>query len=180
MPTVKADSLPDNALLRRYQITADDPGAQTHTDCFSVSVTGSVTLAEYVVAFYTTPLFRLERIILKYLARRPSSDAEAARMVDGSSDSFAAWEVEGRCTDQLLMCDFRGRTRSWFMVAAERPADEATTRLYFGSAIVPVRDRTSGRLEMGKGYSMLLSFHKYYSIALLKAAKVRLEKLIAR
>jgi hypothetical protein len=36
-----------------------------------------VTLAEYVNAFYTTRVFRLERIILKWAVSRPSTDAQA-------------------------------------------------------------------------------------------------------
>lgn len=176
MSSVKEDTMPDLALLRRYKNSPDEPDRQTHTDCFSIGVTGSVTLADFVMAFYTTPLFRLERVILKYLAKRPSSDRDVTNLVNGNTSDFAAWTVEDRNRDQLLMCDFRGRTRSWFMVVPEPAAGGPDTRLFFGSAVVPARKLTSGKLEMGRGYRMLLGFHKLYSIALLKAAKARLVK----
>lgn len=179
MSSVKEDTLPDQALLRRYKNTLLEPDERAHTDCFSIGVTGSVTLEDFVVAFYTTPLFRLERVILKYLARRPSSDEDAVRLADGRKDDFAAWTVEDRSRDQLLMCDFRGRTRSWFMVMPESSAVTPATRLYFGSAVVPTRNRTGGEPEIGRGYRMLLGFHRLYSVALLKAARTRLVKAYA-
>lgn len=174
MSTIKEDTLPVQALLRRYRSESEEPGEPTYTDCFSAEITGDVTLAEFVLAFYTTPLFKLERVILKYLARKPSSDEDAMRLADGRKDDFAAWTVEDRNRDQLLMCDFRGRTRSWFMVVPESSTDKPATRLYFGSAVVPAPDRTSGKPEIGSVYRMLLGFHRLYSIALLKAARNRL------
>jgi hypothetical protein len=74
-----------------------------------------VTQARYVEAFYTTPLFKVERLLLAWFAARPSTDAEAQRLAAGEIATFAAWSVEAREADQLLLCDFKGRTRSWLM-----------------------------------------------------------------
>ena len=69
-----------------------------------------------MTAFYTTWLFRLERWILRLAVARPSTDEEAHQLARGEREAFAAWSVEARAPDQLLMCDFTGRTRSWLMV----------------------------------------------------------------
>lgn len=163
---IRAGRLPDEALLRRYL----DAGA--YTDCYVTEIAAAVTHADFIAAFYTTALFRLERLILALLVARPSSDKEARELADGNLQSFAAWNVEARNTSQLLLADFRGRTRSWFMTAPA--ADNHGTRLYFGSAVVPIVDKDSGNASLGFGFDLLLRFHKLYSRALLRAAYSRL------
>ena len=66
-----------------------------------------------------------------------------------------------------------GRTRSWLMAVPQGDGGPVT-RLYFGSAVVPVRDRKSGRMRLGLTFTALLGFHKLYSRALLSAARERL------
>lgn len=131
-----------------------------------------MTHAEFVEAFYTTWLFKLERFVLAWLVHKPSTDTEARVLARGERDAFAAWSVEGRVGNQLLMRDFQSRTRSWLMVEP-RPA---STRLYFGSGIVPRVDRETGENRMGPGFRVLLGFHKMYSRALLAAARARLAR----
>lgn len=160
--------LPKDALLRRYQ------GGRAYADCYVTEIARPVTHAEYVAAFYTTPLFKLERLILAWLVDRPSTDAQAAALAAGALDAFAAWTVEARADDQLLLSDFRGRTRSWLKVDAIQFGGAPGTRLYFGSAVVPVTDRKSGQETPGIGFRVLLGFHKLYSRALLLAARSRL------
>lgn len=121
-----------------------------------------------MAAFYTTRLFRLERWILRLAVARPSTDEEARQLARGERDSFAAWSVEARAPDQLLMCDFTGRTRSWLMVAPA--AGTSGTRLYFGSVVVPVRDPNTGAMGLGPVHGPLIGFHKRYSRLLLGAA----------
>jgi hypothetical protein len=125
-----------------------------------------------VAAFYTTWLFRLERWILRLAVARPSTDEEAHELARGERDSFAAWSVEARAPDQLLMCDFTSRTRSWLMVAPA--AGAAGTRLYFGSVVVPVRDPKTGETGLGPVHGPLFGFHRVYSRLLLGAAARRL------
>lgn len=146
--------LPKNAFLQRYV----DIG---HTDCYAVDVAQGVTFEAFVAAFYTTWLFKLERAVLR-LVKRPSTDADVAELAAGTRARFAAWGVEDRGADQILMCDMVGRTRSWLQVAPL----EGGTRLYFGSAVVP--DKNSGK--MGFIFHALMGFHKLYSVMLLKAA----------
>ena len=105
---------------------------------------------------------------------RPSTDAEAHELAVGERDAFAAWTVENRTDNQLLMCDLYGRTRSWLMVAHESTGGNAVTRLYFGSAVVPTRQPTSNRPIMGFQFKALLGFHRLYSRLLLLAAMRRL------
>lgn len=100
-----------------------------------------------------------------------ASFMDAQRLARAEIDAFAAWTVEGRAPDQLLMCDYLRRTRSWLMVL---PIDGGT-RLYFGSAVVPVR-RESGELTLGSTYLSLMGFHKLYSRPLLNSARSRLRR----
>jgi hypothetical protein len=124
-------------------------------------------------------VFKLERLILKWLVAKPSTDAEARELAVGDRNAFAAWSVEGRAADQLLMCDYLGRTRSWLMVAPGGPENPPATRLYFGSAVVPVIDKATGQSTLGSSYNALLGFHKRYSRVLLSSARARLAKLRA-
>lgn len=127
-----------------------------------------------MTAFYTTWLFRLERWILRLLVARPSTDEEARQLARGERDGFAAWSVEARASDQLLMRDFTGRTRSWLMVSATDGS--AGTRLYFGSVVVPLRDPKTGGQSLGSVHGPLIGFHKVYSRLLLGAAARRLAR----
>ena len=164
MFSVKACALPGNALLQDYRRSG------AYTDCYATDVAASVSHALFVEAFYTTFLFRLERLILKWMMSRPSSDFQAHQLAIGDTDSFAAWRVEGRANNQLLLSDYRGRTRSWLMV------DESTTgtRLFFGSAVVPVAG--DGDPKLGVIYRVLMGFHKMYSVALLSLARSRVTR----
>jgi hypothetical protein len=128
-----------------------------------------------VTAFYTTPVFKLERLILKIAVSRPSTDAQVKQLAAGSIDAFAAWYVEARTENQLLLSDFSCRTRSWLMVVPAANASCTRTRLYFGSAVVPAENPGTGRLTLGLGFRALLGFHRLYSGVLLYAAKSRLE-----
>jgi len=149
---ITEDELPADALLQKYV----QSGA--YTDCFSTEVSRDISLDEYVEAFYTTWLFKLERVILKIAVSRPSTDEQVKALTAGELGKFAAWYVEDRADHQLLMCDFRNHTRSWFMATPGR--------LFFGSAVIPV-DQPS--------YKLLLGLHRVYSRALLAAARSRLQ-----
>jgi hypothetical protein len=158
-------AVPDGALLSRYRNGHD------FADCYMTTVDGRIAHDAFVAAFYTTWLFKLERWILQWLVRKPSTDGEAVQLACGAANGFAAWTVEARAADQLLMCDFPGNTRSWLMVVPE----EARTRLYFGSAVVARVDKKTGKRTLGTSFRMLLGFHRLYSRALLSVARRRLE-----
>lgn len=167
--TVVSCELPPLALLRRY---GADGG---YTDCYRADIARPVTQAEYVEAFYTTAVFKAERLILRLL-RRPSTDKEARELADGQRTRFAAWSVEDRSDDQLLLCDFLGGTRSWLMSESLSIDGRSITRLYFGSAVVPRRRGPGGRPAIGLEFRALMGFHRLYSVILLRAALRRLQR----
>lgn len=169
MFSIKACPLPERALLQRYARNG------AFTDCYCTPVALPVAIAPFVAAFYTTPVFRLERLILRWALGKPSTDAQAEQLARGRLDTFSAWRVEERRDDQLLMADMQGRTRSWFMVSPVPVGTGALTRLYFGSAVLPVIDARSGASGMGPGFRALLGFHRVYSEVLLHSARSRLE-----
>jgi hypothetical protein len=158
--------LPQDAFLRRYSVEG------SYADCYTATIATPVTHAAFVEAFYTTPLFKTERVLLSWFAGRPSTDDQARQLSAGTLDSFAAWSVEERSANQLLLADASGRTRSWLMSA---PAGGGT-RLLFGSAIVPVARAERTNRSPGTVFRILLRFHKLYSHLLLRAAKSRLER----
>jgi hypothetical protein len=163
--SIRREPLPEHALHAHYQ------RAGAYADCYATRIEQPVSHAAFVAAFYTSWLFKLERWILR-LVKKPSTDEEAHALARGERHSFAAWTVEARATDQLVMCDFLGRTRSWLMVEALDGGK--ATRLFFGSVVVPQLDAATGKSSLGASYSLLLGFHKLYSRALLRAARSRL------
>lgn len=156
-------------MLEKYSTNA------AYVDCYSTGILGRVSFPEFIYAFYTTPLFKLERLILKLAVSKPSTDFQARQLADGAIRGFAAWHVEHRRDNEILMCDFLERTRSWLMLV---PVDGARTQLYFGSAISSRKDSKTGKLSLGLGFRALLGFHKLYSVLLLSLAKSRVRVLV--
>ena len=74
MPGVRRCELPPDALLRAYLRDG------TYTDCYATDLAVPVSHADFVEAFYTTLVFKLERLLLGWFASRPSTDAQAARL----------------------------------------------------------------------------------------------------
>ena len=153
MPSIRACPLPEDALLSKYA------QAGAYTDCLTTEICRPVSHAAYIEAFYTSRIFKLERLLLAWLMHKPSTDAQARALAD-----------------QLLICDFLGYTRSWLMIAPPGDGGAAGTRLYFGTAVVPARDTVSGQATWTFSFRMLLPFHKLYARTLLYAARLRLER----
>ncbi len=162
MSSVHATRLPAGALLDHYAASG------AYTDCYTATVARQVSLAELMAAFYTTPVFKLERWLLARLLGLPSTDQQAQLLAEGSLVRFSAWKVERRESSQAILA--AGRTRSWLM-AAQDPAGSGTTTLFFGSAIEPRR-----RGGLGWQFNALLLFHKAYSRILLASAIRRLAR----
>ena len=76
--------LPENSLLFAYRLRG-------YTDCYTFDITGDVSHAQFVTAFYTSRLFKVERLILRWLVAKPSSDKQTEHLAAGSLDCFAAW-----------------------------------------------------------------------------------------
>lgn len=118
--------MPENGtLLGRY--TAAD---SCFSDCYTVEINAPVTLSDFVYAFYTSRLFKVERAILRLIGAQPSKDESARRLADGSLERFSVWSVESRNDTQLLMCPQDMRTRSWFMVESCKKAEQTRTHLF--------------------------------------------------
>lgn len=159
--------LPADSSLHRYL------GDGGYVDCYATDIRRSVSQSDFIAAFYTTWLFKLERWVLRWAANCPSTDDEAGQLGRGTLDHFAAWQVESCSDRQLLMRDFTGRTRSWLM--STPGSNGSGTRLYFGSAVIPRTNPVTGKRSMGFRYRALLGFHKLYSRMLLRAARSRLQ-----
>jgi len=168
MFSVNSCPLPKNALLNVYR----QHGA--HTDCYFIDINRAVTHSQFVAKFYTTRLFKIERFILRWLVSKPSTDTQAMQLGAGQTDSFAAWTVESRTQNQLLLCDYLKHTRSWLMVEPQEDRVGPCTRLYFGSAVVPKKTSETGKTSMSIVFHALSWFHQWYSAALLSSAKSRL------
>ncbi len=174
MFSIQPCPLPENALLGSYR----REGA--YTDCYSTVIPATVSHEQYVAAFYTTFVFKLERHILKWVVAKPSTDEQARQLAAGANDDFAAWRVEQRAHNQLLLCDMYGSTRSWLMVAPMESGNGRGTRLYFGSAVVAKGKSRTGEPETAFVFRALLGFHKIYSQVLLSAARARLHKTLEK
>lgn len=158
-PAVAEADLPTGALLERYRTEGG------HVDCYVAEVPRAVDLGAFITAFYTSHAFRPERWLLGALLGKMATDSDVAQLAAGQTTRFSAWSVEDRRGDEILLCDYQARTRSWLKVL---PIDGGT-RLHFGSAVVPQK-RGADRLV----FSALLGFHRWYSRALLRGAMKRL------
>ena len=165
---VRACELPPGALLAALSATSRIRRLFRHHGSEAAWLLTTLSLR-----FYTTPLFRLERWILRVFARRPSRDEHIPALLSNQRSTFAAWTLEARETRQLLLCDYLGHTRSWLHCKVE---DSGSTRLYFGSAIVAKVHPRTGERQLGLPYRLLLGFHRLYSVLLLSAARRRLNR----
>jgi hypothetical protein len=165
MFSIEKCPVPTNTLLNKYVTNGG------YADCYLTKISGRISIADFLFAFYTTPLFRLERFILKLAISKPSTDFEARQLADGTRERFAAWHVEDRNENEIIMCDIHGRTRSWLMTIPVNRANVSQTQLYFGSAIAPRHNSKTGQPSLELGFRALLGFHKMYSILLLYSAK---------
>lgn len=136
------------------------------TDCYAISVSVPVTLPQFIEAFYTTRLFKLERWLLSKVLSIPSSDEQALMLAQSSSTEFSAWQVENRSSNEILLSAWQ--TRSWLCVKPEAGVVPSTT-LYFGSAVISTRPDG----KFGLAFHMFGGFHRLYSKLLLSAAAKR-------
>jgi len=148
----------------------------SYVDCYVTELQGHVAFSEYVFAFYTTALFKLERLILKISVFKPSTDNQARELAEGVRDQFAAWHVEARSESEILLCDFMGRTRSWLKVIHLNTGSDPHSQLFFGSAVVPKQNPKTGQSSLGFLFIILLGFHQVYSQLLLCSARLKLKR----
>ena len=144
MFSVKIGAIPIGGLLDAY---ARQPG--NYTDCFTMDIHKTVTLREFILVFFNSPVFRLERLLLGLFASRPSVKEDVINLADGASDTMAAWKVESRNKNQLLLAVDGGPIRTWLMVE-QHPNKPGVSRLYFGSAVLAVERRPNAEPKIDK------------------------------
>ena len=66
---VRVSRVPPDSLLGGYAASG------AYVDCYVTELQTSVTHAQFVEAFYTTPLFKLERLLLGLFMSRPSTES---------------------------------------------------------------------------------------------------------
>ena len=148
---------------------------KAYVDCYRVETELPASLSQFIEAFYSSPIFKVERRILSLAISKAASDQDAWSLGQGHSPRFSIWKVEDRSETEILLST--GRTRSWLMVGPPiRPNQEAVT-LLFGSAVYP---NPGPGARMGLPFNALLGFHKLYSRALLASALSRLPTVYAK
>jgi hypothetical protein len=175
MSKVFETELPSHALTASYK----EQGA--FFDCYYIDIEKEISLDKYIQAFYTTPLFKLERSLLSLATFKHGKDDDALQLSQGKIDHYSVWTVEGRESNQIMLRDFTGNTRSWLMVKKASGSDcdsnkdrGISTRLYFGSVVVPKGVTESGQGSFGVLFHLFGKFHQLYSKALISAAYRRL------
>ena len=162
--------LPSNALTQEYK------QQECLTDCYYLDVEMNVLLTNYLGAFYTSPLFKIERAIISAVTFKYTTDRDALALAQGDADFYSMWVTEERRDNQILMREMTGRTRSWLMVCPIVNGEKKMTRLFFGSVVMPKKQLESGAKQFGRLFYMLDGFHRAYSRALLKSAYNKLLK----
>jgi len=164
---VSQPELPSDSLLIRYRESKD------FTDCYQISINQKINLHEYVNAFYTSWLFKLERFIIKWLVNKPSTDQDVELLARSETSEFSAWSVEERTENQLLLCDYQGQTRSWLSVVNQ---DNESSQIYFGTAVVYRKDKKGRTIEFNQVFKFISLFHHFYAKALIRCAAKKLNK----
>lgn len=104
---------------------------------------------------------------------KPSTDQDVELLAKGKSENFAAWSVEDRAENQLLLCDYQGQTRSWLRVVNQ---EEESSIVYFGSAVVSKKDVNGKAIEFSRVFKFISWFHHLYSKALITCAVKKMIK----
>ena len=163
-----------------------------YIDCFCFMMPCVISFEEFVTAFYTSRLFKIERVILSIVVRKPSDDRQAIAIAQGRQKYFSAWSERARSPNELLMCDFQNQTCSFFKVvevpcsksreSSENHYKDFSTNapssvLYFGTVLVPHKHSNGKLKEKPLFIRWLMPFHRLYSKALMRSAIKRLRLL---
>lgn len=162
--------IPDKALIETY---ARIKGG--HTDCYYVDVPRYVTLSEFIQTFFSSPVFRLERLLLNMSPTGRSTDQDIANLASGTGNTMAVWKVDAREENQLIMSAGNGPIRTWLKVDTDYP-ETGKTRLFFGSALAPTRNKNGEQRKLSWVFKVSLGFHGFYSQLLLSLAARRLTR----
>ena len=156
--SIQMGEIPAQGLLGRYNLVE-----HAYTDCFKTQIDQSVSFEKYAHAFFTSPVFKLERVLIALTTGKKTTEKSVDDLISGQSNDFAVWQVEDRTDNQILMKVGDGQIRTWLM----SEQDEGHTNMYFGSAILPRNEKG----DKGFLFHALLGFHKLYARTLLWLAK---------
>ncbi len=143
-----------------------------YVDCYRIESKAPPSLPNFIEAFYSSQVFKLERRILAVATGKAATDHNAHTLAQDETRQFSIWRVEGRNQTEVLLST--GRTRSWLMVASSLEPGSPGSTLLVGSAVFPASNPGTG---MGLPFQALLGFHKLYSRALLASAATRMSTL---
>ena len=163
--SLHSGSAPEGALIRRY---TTNPGG--YSDRFYVDIPADVTLSDYILAFFSTPIFRMERLILNLVPSGRSNEQCVLDLASGTGDKMAGWKTEKRDENQLLLAVGDGPIRTWLMVQGTQSSETTptkTTRLYFGSAVLPTSMTKDGHPKLAIVFKLFSGLHIFYSRLLL-------------
>lgn len=167
MLSVRKSEIPATALAQSYL-----EATMTRVDCYKISTPDQLSLEDFVGQFYRGRLFRFERIMIKIVTGHASSEAQLKALLAGESKTFSAWTESARTDSQLIMCDYQGRTCSWFMVEP----NETGTDLYFGTILKPTNYFKRGEWLSKPIFTAFLPIHGLYSRLLLSQAAKGIKK----
>ena len=101
--------------LREHSLIAGQSLHERYvTNCFRNEIPKTVDLSDFIDAFYKTPLFRLERLVLSLATTGRMRDVDITALSKGQVDRISVWQVETRLDAQILLS--AGGTKSWLMV----------------------------------------------------------------
>ena len=164
MATIQLCEHPGNSFLLSL---SKDYGV--YSDCFVATVEGHIDFQTLIDVFFDTWVFRIERLILAAAGMRPANYQALQQLASGKTDHFAAWKVVQRDTSQMLLAVPGSGIRTWLMVQPVN-TDPTSTRLYFGSAIVPKPGVDGEKAQKALLRRLMNRFHLFYSKLLLSAA----------
>jgi hypothetical protein len=153
-------SEPEGAFIRQYTTTLGG-----YSDCYYIDIQQDVSLSDYILTFFSTPIFRMERLLLNLVPSGRSNEQCVLDLAAGTGNKMAGWKTENRDDNQLLLAVGDGPIRTWLMVQGS-PSSK-TTRLYFGSAALPTSMTKEGHPKLAIVFRLFAGLHIFYSRLLL-------------
>ncbi len=142
-------------------------------DAFRGYLEFPVTLEALITAFFGSPIFTLERLLLKSIGQANTSRSDITGLAAGTQEKFAAWKVEDRNESEVILKVGSSPIRSWLMA---RPDGDGKTAIYFGSAVLPQTTNRNSKPQVGSSFRFFMGVHNFYSCLLLKSTIKNLQK----
>lgn len=164
MYKVSRTRVPKNTLLKTYEAMEG-----SEADCFQVDVEGRPDIQRFIRIFFDTWVFRLERRVLSLMGVDYATTDDVIALAKGRQSSLAAWTTLERNANEIILAFDKPTGRTWLQVSTSDEGAE-TTRLSFGSALLPKRHSSKSKPAIGKLLKASLPIHRLYARILLAAA----------